>query len=70
MDYVVRMGLLPVFLYRSAVGASYLLPGWNLIRLSQFHRTRLYAILAVAISIGAFVLQLFMRSVTFPNILI
>jgi hypothetical protein len=58
-----------VFFYIPAVLASYLLR-WKLIRLTQLHRTRLYVVLAVAVSIGAFVLQLFLRSEAFPYILI
>jgi hypothetical protein len=44
-------------------GAHFLTYAW-------LHRTRLYAVLAVAVSIGAFVLQLFLRSEAFPYILI
>jgi hypothetical protein len=54
--------IVPVVL--AAVGEAYFLTyAW-------LHRTQLYAILAVAISIGAFVLQLFLRSAAFPYILI
>jgi hypothetical protein len=53
--------LVPVVL--AAVGGAHFLPyAW-------LHRTLLYAALAVAISIGAFILQLLLRSESFPYVL-
>lgn len=47
----------------SAGGAHFLPYAW-------LHRTRLYLALAVAVSLGAFALQLVLRSAAFPYILI
>jgi hypothetical protein len=60
--YSLEPSTVPVVL--AAVG------GAHFVTYAWLHRSRLYAILAVAISIGAFVLQLFLRSAAFPYILI
>jgi hypothetical protein len=59
--YTLDPRLVPVVL--AAVGGAHFLPyAW-------LHRTQLYAALAVAISVGAFILQLVLRSESFPYIL-
>ena len=60
--YSLEPRLVPVVL--AAVGGAHFLPyAW-------LHRTQLYVALAVAVSIGAFILQLLLRSESFPFILI
>lgn len=63
---IVAFNLNPVtvLVVLAAIGGGHFLPyAW-------LHRTRLYAVLGVAIAIGAFVLQVLLRSAAFPYILL
>lgn len=61
VTYTLSPRLVPVVL--AAVGGAHFLSyAW-------LHRTQLYVILAVAISIGAFILQLVLQSAAFPYVL-